>query len=118
MNLVDETLAHAMVLTSAPHAPGVSELEMEDLKTIASASIDVPRIANTPAALECVLHEVWEFGGNRMVLGVVRRIHVKDDLVDAETSRIRATEYQPVGRMAVPDWYCRTNEQWEIPRPR
>jgi len=118
INLVVEPSANAMVRTSASHAYGVSELDLENLTTETSTSISVPRIATAPAALECVLHEMWEFGGNRMVLGMVKRIHVKDDLVDPVSSRILAANYHPLGRMAVPDWYCRTNEQMEIPRPR
>lgn len=118
INLVDESSANAMVRTSASHAYGVSELDLENLTTDASTCVSVPRIATAPAALECVLHEIWEFGGNRMVLGIVKRIHVKDELVDPVNTRIRAAHYHPLGRMAVPDWYCRTSEQMEIPRPR
>lgn len=118
INLVDETSAHAMVRTSASLAYGISELDVENLTTSPSTSIEVPRIATAPAALECVLHDIWEYGGNRMVLGIVKRMHVKDDLVDPATSRIRPAEYHPLGRMAVPDWYCRTNDQTEMMRPR
>jgi flavin reductase (DIM6/NTAB) family NADH-FMN oxidoreductase RutF len=118
VNLVDETLAQAMVRTSASHPYGVSELDLENLTTTASTSIDTPRITTAPASLECVLHEIWEWRGNRMVLGIVKRIHVQEDLVDQPTQRIRIEKYHPLGRMAVPDWYCRTNDQREIPRPR
>jgi len=118
VNLVDEAVASAMVRTSASHPYGVSEVEQEELAVIASSSIAVPRIAQAPAALECVLHDILEIGQNRMVLGIVRRIHVRDELVDAATKRVVGARYQPVGRMAVPDWYCRTAEQFEIVRPR
>jgi flavin reductase (DIM6/NTAB) family NADH-FMN oxidoreductase RutF len=116
INLIDESLAAPMVRTSASLPYGVSEVDAEDLEILPSSSISVPRIATAAAALECALHEILEIGHNRMVLGIVRRIHVREDFVDAATSRIKG--YHPLGRMASPDWYCRTQDQFEIPRPR
>jgi hypothetical protein len=43
---------------------------------------------------------------------------VQDEYFDAATSRIRTDLYHPIGRMAVPDWYCKTDQQYSIDRPR
>ncbi len=118
VNLVDEGLAETMVRTSAAHPPGVSETEREGLATVPSSSVAPPRIAAAPAALECKVHSIQEIGTNRLVLGIVHRVHVKDDLMDVEKLRIRQQAYHPIGRMAVPDWYCRTADLFEMPRPR
>lgn len=116
VNLIDESLGEIMVRTSAALPYGVSEVETENLLTAPSRSIAVPRITAAAAALECVLHEILEIGQNRIVLGIVNRIHVNDDFVDASSMRISG--FYPLGRMASPDWYCRTNEPFEIVRPR
>lgn len=118
VNLVDEALGEVMVRTSASHPSGVSETEIEQLIVAHSTAIATPRIAAAPAALECKLHDILEIGGNRMVLGVVLCVHVRDDLFDLSTQRIVAQNYHSIGRMAVPDWYCRTDDQYEMKRPR
>jgi flavin reductase (DIM6/NTAB) family NADH-FMN oxidoreductase RutF len=118
VNLVDEPLGEVMVRTSASLAEDLSETEHENLETSPSSTITTPRITAAPAALECKLHEIWEFGGNRMVIGVVQCVHVRDELFDPVTLRIRAQAYHSIGRMAVPDWYCRTDDQYEMKRPR
>ena len=118
VNLVDESLAEVMNRTSAPHPAGVSETEHEGLVTLPSSVVAPPRIAAAPAALECRVHSIQEIGTNRLILGIVHRVHVRDELMDPENLRIRQQSYHPVGRMAVPDWYCRTRDLFEMPRPR
>lgn len=118
INLVDEALGALMVQTSASLPYGVSEIETEDIALTPGSSIAVPFITLAPAALECVVHDIQEIGHNRLIIGLVQRIHVRDELVDSAQKRIRTDLYHPVGRMAVPDWYCHTRDQYAIPRPR
>jgi flavin reductase (DIM6/NTAB) family NADH-FMN oxidoreductase RutF len=117
VHLVDTSLAEIMVATSASLPYGQSELADCGIELTESICISVPRIASAPAALECTLHEIWEYGGNRMVLGLIKRLHVRDDLVDRASERILTHLYQPIGRMASPDWYCETKGVFEIQRP-
>jgi flavin reductase (DIM6/NTAB) family NADH-FMN oxidoreductase RutF len=118
VNLVDESLAQVMNRTSAPHPPGVSEIEHEGLTVVASSVVAPPRIAAAPASLECKVHSIQEIGSNRLVLGIIHRVHVRDEIIDAEKLRIRQELYHPIARMAVPDWYCHTNALFEMTRPR
>jgi flavin reductase (DIM6/NTAB) family NADH-FMN oxidoreductase RutF len=118
VHLVDESVVETMNRTSAPHAPGVSEAEHEGLTLVPSSVVAVPRIAAAPAALECKVHSIQEIGTNRLVLGIVHRVHVRDELIDPEKLRIRQEVYHPIGRMAVPDWYCHTADLFEMTRPR
>lgn len=118
VNLVSEELAEAMVATSSPMLAGVSETEQFQLETAASSLVRPPRIAAAPAALECKVHRIEEIGENRIVLGIVHRVWIADALYDAGAQRVRGEAYHPVGRMAVPDWYCRTRDLFEIARPR
>lgn len=118
VNLVDEALAETMNRTSATLPYGESETEREGLALLPSATVAPPRIAAAPAALECKVHSIQRIGENRLVFGLIQRVQVRDELIDAETLRISQERYHPVGRMAVPDWYCRTRDLFEMPRPR
>ncbi len=117
VNVVDDALAEVMVRTSASLPYGISETEREALETAASASIAPPRIAAAPAALECRVHEIQRIGGNRLVLGIVHRVQIREEYWDATTLRVQSSRLHPLGRMAVPNWYCRTHELFEILRP-
>ena len=117
VNLADEALAEQMVATSATLPHGESELDATGLTSAASSVVKVPRIAEAPVAFECREWATLEIGSNRLVIGVVHHAHVRDGLFDPETMRLDHTKFIPVGRMSAPDWYCRTSEQYEIPRP-
>lgn len=117
VNLADESIAEKMVATSASLPAGESELESAGLTPAPSTVVKVPRIAEAPVAFECREWATLEIGSNRMVIGVVHHAHVREGLLDPETMRLNHSEFVPVGRMAAPDWYCRTTDQYEIPRP-
>ena len=117
VNLVDEELAEAMNKTAASLPYGEDELKLAGLTAAPSSVVRPPRIAESPASLECAEWGTLQIGGNRLVIGLVKRVHVRDGLFDAETLRIRTERFFPVGRMASPDWYCRTGERFEMRRP-
>jgi flavin reductase (DIM6/NTAB) family NADH-FMN oxidoreductase RutF len=117
VNLVDEAVAEAMNLTAATLPHGVSELESAGLTTLPSSVVRPPRIAEAPASLECTEWGTLQIGGNRLIIGLVKRVHVRDELFDPETLRIRSEKFQAIGRMASPDWYCRTSDRFEMKRP-
>ena len=112
VNLVDENVAEAMNITSASLPYGQNELEIAGLKTTPSSVIRPPRIAEAPASLECTEWGTLQIGGNRLIIGFVKRVHVREDLIDRETLRIRSERFQVIGRMASPHWYCRTRLSW------
>ena len=118
VNLVDEAVAEAMNKTSATLPYGTNELEHAGLTTVASSVVKPPRIAEAPASLECTEWGTLEIGGNRLVIGLVKRVHVRDELIDPETARIRSERFHVIGRMASPHWYCRTRDRFEMIRPR
>jgi flavin reductase (DIM6/NTAB) family NADH-FMN oxidoreductase RutF len=76
-----------------------------------------PRIAEAPASLECTVHDILEIGQNRMVTGLIQRVHVRDELYDPEKRRIVTDKLMVIGRMASPHWYCRTRDRFEMIRP-
>ncbi len=117
VNLVDEAVAEAMNKTAASLPYGVSEITAAGLTAAPSSVVKPPRIAESPASLECVEWGTLQIGGNRLVIGLVKRLHVRDDLFDAEKLRVRTERFHPVGRMASPHWYCRTGDRFEMIRP-
>lgn len=117
VNLVSPALTGAMVRTAASLPPEESEVEKEQLTTLPSSTIAPPRLADAPAALECKVHSIQRIGQNRIVLGIVHRVHVQDELIDADTLRIDQSMHTPPGRMGSPDWYCHTDKLFDLPRP-
>ena len=121
VNLVDEPLAAVMNRTSATVPYGVSETEREQLETFASSAVAPPRIAAAPAApaaLECKVHSIQQIGENRLIFGIVHRVQVREEFFDSDTLRVRGDRFHPVGRMAVPNWYCKTSDLFEMVRPK
>jgi flavin reductase (DIM6/NTAB) family NADH-FMN oxidoreductase RutF len=118
VNLVGEAQAEVMVRTSASLSYGVSESTRENLEVAASSSVSPPRLAAAPAALECKLHSIQMIGENRLVFGIVHRVQVMDEFFDAKALRVRGEKFHPVGRMSVPNWYCKTNDLFELIRPK
>jgi flavin reductase (DIM6/NTAB) family NADH-FMN oxidoreductase RutF len=117
VNLVDEKTAEAMNRTAASLPYGVSEIQNAGLTTAPSSMVKSPRIAESPASLECVEWGTLQIGGNRLIIGLVKRVHVRDELFDSQTQRIRSELFQVIGRMATPNWYCRTSDRFEMKRP-
>ncbi len=117
VNLVDEDLAEAMNKTAASLPYGVSELQAAGLSTAASTSIRTPRIAEAPASLECTEWGTLQIGDNRLIIGLVKRVHIREALIDRETLRVRSEQFKVIGRMASPHWYCRTTDRFEMKRP-
>jgi flavin reductase (DIM6/NTAB) family NADH-FMN oxidoreductase RutF len=117
VNLVDESIAEAMNQCAASLPFGENELIRAGLTAAPSSVVKPPRIAEAPASLECVEWGTLQIGGNRMVIGVIKRIHLRDELFDAEKKRIHADKLFLIGRMASPNWYCKTRDRFEMKRP-
>lgn len=118
VNLVDEAIATHMNACAASLPPGESELQHAGLTPIPSDTVQPPRIAEAPASLECRHHSTHEIGENRLIIGEVLRLHVRDGVFDPATWLIHPGSYAPIGRMQSPHWYCRTTDRFEMQRPK
>jgi flavin reductase (DIM6/NTAB) family NADH-FMN oxidoreductase RutF len=118
VNLVDEAIAEQMNLCASSLPPGENELAHAGLTAAASSVVKPPRILEAPASLECRSHSVLEIGDNRLIIGEVLRVHVRDGVFDAETWLVKPAAYHPIGRMQSPHWYARTRDMFEMRRPR
>lgn len=117
VNLVDEGIAEAMNRCAASLPYGVSELQHAGLTTAPSSVVKPPRIAEAPASLECTEWGTLQIGANRVIIGLVKRVHLRDELFDTELARVRGDKLALIGRMAAPHWYCRTRDRFEMIRP-
>lgn len=117
VNLVDEATAEAMNRTAASLPYGESELTSAGLTTLPSSVVRPPRIAESPASLECTEWGTLQIGDNRLIIGLIKRVHVRDELFDPTTQRIHTERLRIIGRMASPHWYCRTGDRFEMKRP-
>lgn len=117
VNLVDEAIAQQMNACAASLPPGENELLHAGLTATACEVVKPPRIAKSPASLECRHHSTLEIGDNRLIIGEVLRVHVREGIFDPETWLVKPGSYSPIGRMQSPHWYCRTTDMFEMRRP-
>lgn len=117
VNLVDESLAEAMNKCAASLPYGVNELEQAGLHAAPSSTVKPPRIAEAPASLECKEWGTLQIGDNRVVIGLIKRVHVRDELFDPTKRRVVTEKLSLIGRMASPHWYTRTRDRFEMIRP-
>jgi flavin reductase (DIM6/NTAB) family NADH-FMN oxidoreductase RutF len=118
VNLVDEAIAEKMNLCAASLPFGASELDFAKLTAAPSSAVKPPRIAEAPASLECAEWGTLQIGENRVVIGLIKRVHLREELFDAEKKRIHTEKLLTIGRMASPHWYCKTRERFEMIRPK
>ena len=104
VNLVDENIAENMNRCAAALPYGVSELQSAGFTTVASSLVKPPRLAESPVSLECTEWGTLQIGENRVVIGVVKRVHLRDELFDTEKARVRSEHLHLIGRMASPHW--------------
>jgi flavin reductase (DIM6/NTAB) family NADH-FMN oxidoreductase RutF len=118
VNLVDEAIAEAMNQCAASLPYGENELIPAGLHWAPSSVVKPPRILESPASLECKEWGTWQIGDNRVVIGLIKRIHLREELFEAEKNRVRTEKLFVIGRMASPNWYCRTRDRFEMIRPK
>lgn len=117
VNLVDESIAEAMNRCAASLPFGENELAHAGLTAAPSSVVKPPRIAEAPASLECLEWGTLQIGDNRVIIGLIKRLHVRDELFNVEKKRINTDKLLTIGRMASPHWYCRTGDRFEMIRP-
>jgi len=121
-NLATRPLAEQMNRTSAPVAPDVDEFRITGLTPVAGRNVSVPRVGESPAALECrllLITHLHDLAGkptdNWLVLGQVVGVHIqraylKDGLFDTRAA-------QPIMRAGYRGDYAQIGEIFEMIRP-
>jgi flavin reductase (DIM6/NTAB) family NADH-FMN oxidoreductase RutF len=118
INVVSEAIAAGATEASANVPPEVDEFPLSGLTPVPSEAVRPPRVAESPAQMECKLVQVIYTGhaprSGVIVLGEVVRFHVRAELV--EEFRIDPTGLDAVGRMAGHTW-VRTRDRFELNPP-
>jgi flavin reductase (DIM6/NTAB) family NADH-FMN oxidoreductase RutF len=120
VNMATFDLRDAMNATSASAPPNTDEFELAGLAKSHCQLIKVPRVAASPACLECKLHRIIELPDDEgkvsdwMVVGRVIGIHIDDRFI--EGGRVNTAAMQPIARMGYSE-YVTANEAWRIRRP-
>ncbi|WP_244849693.1 flavin reductase family protein [Caballeronia sp. SL2Y3] len=121
-NMSTRPLAERMNRTSAPVAPEIDEFELAGLTKAPGRNVDVPHVAESPAALECRLLQVvriHDLAGqpmnNWLALGQVVGVHIrseflKDGLFDTAAAR-------PIMRAGYRADYAEIGEMFQMVRP-
>lgn len=113
INIVNEELVEKMQNTSAFYPAAVSEAEEQDLALVPSVCIDVPRIAQAPASIECREHTTMFIGNTRIVIGEALHLWIRDEMVDLERFYVDMEAMHVVGRMGGGK-YIRTGNMFDF----
>jgi len=118
-NMVSETMAEAMNLTCIDAPPGMDEAALAQLETTPSDSVAPPRLAASPVAFECRLHQAIQFGPAEAILLVrILAAHVGDALVGLAPAHVVDTPgLRLFGAMHAARWYARTGDLFAMDRP-
>ena len=119
INVVPYRLAEAMNLSSAELPSEESEFQLTGLQVSDSAVVKAPGVSSSPVRMECRLLQHLALddgpGGANIVLGEIVHMHLDDNVLDS-TGYADPLLLDLVGRLGGAA-YCRTTEQFELPRP-
>lgn len=93
--------------TSAPYGPEVSEFEAAGITEEPSATVTAPRVAASPAVMECTVERIIPVGNSFMVLGRVVHVAVNTDTLRTDSrgrSLPAALELDPLTRLGRNEW--------------
>lgn len=118
VNVVDDTLAEQMNLTSGDYPPEVDEFALVGLTATPSIKVRAPRILEAPISMECRVAQILRVGRgpHSLVLGEILYFHLRDDLYNRATGRIDMQCLKPVGRLAG-HMYTHVHDLFEMKRP-
>jgi flavin reductase (DIM6/NTAB) family NADH-FMN oxidoreductase RutF len=119
VNIVTNELAEAMNLTSGEYDASVNEFDLAKVTPQASTIVRPPRVAESPVAFECRLHQILDFSSaptsSSLVIGRIVSIHVDDS--NLKEGVLNRDSLDLIGRMGGIQ-YTRTTERFEMVRPK
>ncbi|KOS55681.1 flavin reductase family protein [Rhodococcus rhodochrous] len=103
INVATVPLMERVNATSAGFAPDVDEFATVGLRPERSERVHPPRVAESPAAIECTLHRVIEVGDCFVVMGDVVAVSVRTDVL-AEDGLPDFAALAPASRLGRNEW--------------
>jgi flavin reductase (DIM6/NTAB) family NADH-FMN oxidoreductase RutF len=118
VNMVEETNAEKMNLTSGDYTPEIDEFRVAQLTPIPSQRVKPPRVAEAAINMECRLVQLIALpkSDSTLVIGEVVLFHVRDELFDGE--RVDATKLKPVARLGRSHYYTTLGKIFQLYRPK
>ena len=117
VNLVSRALAEAMNLTATDFPAHEAEPAALGIELIPSNRVQVPRVASSPAALECREVQTVTIGNTRIILGEVLALSIgSQHMHDAEKQYVNTPSLDLIGRMGGRGGYATTRDRFEIER--
>ncbi|UVC09450.1 flavin reductase family protein [Rhizobium sp. TH2] len=113
VNMVDMSIAEAMIVCSVNFASDIDELDFAGLTPVACNQIDVSRIAESPCSFECRLERFIDYPNRSLVIGEVVHMHVPDRCLDVQGRYVNPETYQPIARLHA-DNYIASDRQFEL----
>ena len=120
VNIVSQAHFEAMNISSGTYPYGENEFTIAGLDMVPSQTVEVPRVGNVPAALECTHFQTIDLprndtgGGYILVMGTVTGIHINDDVV--EDGLVKYEKFVPISRLGYRD-YGRSTDIFQASRP-
>jgi flavin reductase (DIM6/NTAB) family NADH-FMN oxidoreductase RutF len=121
-NLATFDLREAVNATSTPAAPEVDEFEIAGLEKAPSVNVKPPRVAASPANLECRLLRIVEIEPEQagdtpsnVVFGRVIGMHIRDEFMTS-TGKFDTIKAQPLTRLGGIQ-YAAAGAIFEMPAP-
>jgi flavin reductase (DIM6/NTAB) family NADH-FMN oxidoreductase RutF len=102
VNFAAERLVEQVNATGTSFPPEVDEFAAVGLTTAPARTVAVPRVAESPVAIECTLHTTLTLGDCTVVIGQVRHIAVEASVVEGNHPEI--TRLRPLARLGRDEW--------------
>jgi flavin reductase (DIM6/NTAB) family NADH-FMN oxidoreductase RutF len=102
VNFAAEPLFEQINATATNFPAEISEFEAVGLTTEPSRTIAVPRVAESPVAIECTLHTTLELGDSTVVIGRVRHLAIDEAVMVDGHPEVRLL--RPLARLGKDEW--------------
>ena len=116
VNIVGFDLTDSMNCSSEAFPAGIDEFEKAGLEKAECRTIHCPRVAKTPAALECKLTQIVPAKGenNTVILGEVTGIYIDENCMT--DGKLDISKYRPLSRLGYRD-YAVIDQGFTLTRP-
>lgn len=102
VNFAAEELYEQVNASGTNFPAEVSEFEAIGVTTEPSRTVAVPRVAESPVAIECTLHTTLELGDCTLVIGQVRHLAIDAAVLDGDHPDVR--RLRPLARLGKDEW--------------
>lgn len=102
VNFAAEELFEQVNASGTNFPPEVSEFEAIGVTPEPSRTVGVPRVAESPVAIECTLHTTLELGDCTVVIGQVRAIAIDEAVLADGRPEVRLL--RPLARLGKDEW--------------